>query len=810
MRDSIDRSQALRSSAQNPNPTTTMCAKSPIRIYAIRPGIVLLVVTLLAMSSMKISAQTQTAEPNSQSATDEEEVIKLQPFSVEAKADASGYGVTSASSLTRTNTPLRDIPQTINIASEKLINELAAESLGEALILIPGVNPRGGGPDQFAIRFIDTFSSFKNNFRLSVESAGGYRRDMSNISRVEVIKGLGSTATGRGEAGGVINIVTKKPQAKKETSVKFTTGSWGYYKVEFDTTGAVSDDGKVLYRAIAARTGGETYLDNARYDSWAFFPSLEYRFSDETSVLIEGSMQTGETPTSQFFEIQDERQYFVRLPDGGYIRNFPEEGALQVVKVMDSQTPQIAEFVKPDAQVYDLTTSLTHRFSDWFTTRQALLLFKANVDDEDTRLRGFGGYIFDPNDPLGPPIDWTMAMRFDQERTETELVSLQGDFLFEYSLGRHIKNQTLLGYEYTKRDIYNYTTRAQSGGIFRIIDNKNSLNVGNVTKADLPTPSVRSHADRSITEKAFFVQHTTKLFDERLLLTGAWRFDDQKEDLNNLRNNTLTKLRPESTDGTWRAGVSFRAKPWLTVFGVHAEQANPTQTVFRYPDGNNGVTSRDPNELISSNRTFELEEVGIKAELAGGKYTFNLTYYDITMNSDIRSVNFRTNPNDELDPLYNWRENVIDPSQTSSGYEIELTGAPTERFSFYAGAAFPKSSADTVQADRTIATRRLRGHTDTSLSFIGNYLVGWVRNWSVYGQMAMGYTDDVILNPENRFLQASSFRWDIGVRVQRTINGRNWEAQARVENVLDERITTGTANSGSLPRRFSFYIKHTF
>ncbi|MCP5530451.1 MAG: TonB-dependent receptor plug domain-containing protein [Opitutaceae bacterium] len=739
-----------------------------------------------------------------------EDVVKLEPFSVEAAVDASGYGVTSASSLTRTNTPLRDIPQTINIATDKMISELAAESLGEALILLPGVNPRGGGPDQFSIRFIDTFSSFRNNFRLSVGEAGGYRRDLSNVARVEVIKGLGSTATGRGEAGGVINVVTKKPQAKKENSVKFTMGSWGYYKVEADSTGAISDDGKIRYRAIAAYTGGETYLDNASYDVWAFYPSLEFLLGENTNLLLEGSLQTGRTPTTQFFEIQDERQYFVRLPDNSYIRNFPQDGALQIVKVLDQQTPQIADFVKPDAQVYDLTTTLTHRFSDWFSTRQALLLYKADVDEDDSRLRGFGSYIFDPNDPLGPPIDWTMAMRYDKVHTETELVSLQGDFLFDYSFGDFVNNQTLVGYEYTTRDQFKYSTRSQTGGIFRILDNANSLNVSNVTEADLPPPSVREHTDRSVTEWAYFVQHTSKFFNDRVLLTGAWRYDGQKEDLTDLRSNTLTKLRPEDTDGTWRLGASVKVRKGITVFGVHAEQANPTETVFRYPDGTFGVPGRDPNELISSNRTFELDEVGIKAELANGRYTFNLTHYNITLNSGIRSVNFRLNPNDELDPLYNYRENVIDPSQTSSGYEIELMGAPSDRFSFYASAALPKSSSDTVQADGSLAKRKLRGHTDVALSFLGNYLVGQFKKWDVYGQTAMGYTDDVILNPENRFLQSGSFRWDLGIRVQRVINGRTWEAQARVENVLDQRITTGTANSGSAPRRFSFYVRTIF
>ena len=98
--------------------------------------------------------------------------------------------------------------------------------------------------------------------------------------------------------------------------------------------------------------------------------------------------------------------------------------------------------------------------------------------------------------------------------------------------------------------------------------------------------------------------------------------------------------------------------------------------------------------------------------------------------------------------------------------------------------------------------RRQRGDTPVRLNFMGNYLAYRNSQWTAYVQNAFGYTDDVVLNPDNIVLQSSSFRWDVGVRVLRRTEGGSWDAQFRVQNVLDDRIITGTANSGTAPRRF--------
>jgi outer membrane receptor for monomeric catechols len=474
--------------------------------------------------------------------------------------------------------------------------------------------------------------------------------------------------------------------------------------------------------------------------------------------------------------------------------------------MLPQSQPQTAAWVHPDAQDYEVMTQLNHKFSDWFSTRQGLIWVKTEVDRDLTRLRGFGSYIFDPANPLGPPIDWTMALRHDTTERDTEFVSYQGDFLLEYDFAR-MSHQTLLGYEFTKRDIFDRFSRANTGGIWRILDNSAFLNL---QRSGMPAQAVVTSETRDVEETSYYLQHTAKALNDRLQITGGWRYDRIKEDIHNLRNNTFTASRPEPTDKTWRVGAGYRVFPWATLFAVHAEQQDPTRNVLRFPEGTFGVAGRDPNERISAARTVELDEIGLKSELFGGKYTFNVSYYKIREGSDIRSVNFRTNRNDELSPLFNWRENVVDPSATAEGVEVEFSGAPTDRLTFYASAAFAHTAIFAVQSDQSVVKRRQRGDTPVRLNLLANYLAHRRGDWAVYLQNAFGYTDDVVLNPDNIVLQSGSFRWDVGVRVLRRLKRGSWDAQFRVQNVLDQRVVTGTANSGTSPRRMVLSLERRF
>lgn len=744
----------------------------------------------------------------------DESVITLSPFSVEAKEDKSGYGVTSATSVTRLNTPLREIPQTINIVTEKFIKELAAPTLGEAVAFMPNVTNRTGAPDRFQVRSIDTFSSFRNGFRYNTGDSMNFVKDLSNVERIEIIKGLGSATTGRGEAGGVINLITKKPQVRSATSIKGLVDQFGYYKTELDTTGAANRKETVLYRFIAAYAGGDIYAPNEKYNTISFYPSVELRLSDRTNLLIEGSLQSGQTPGAEFFEVNDGRIDFRRDANGVIVAPvLPPINSLTIVRNVSLRHLQTLPWIKPDAQDYELMASLNHKFSSWFSTRQALLYVKTEVDREFTRLRGQisgePGWVFAPSDTAKlHPIDFLYAWRYTMQEADRKILSYQGDYLFEVET-RGIKNQTLLGMEHTSRKVLSRNSQYDSGskGV-RVIDQTDYLKI---KRSDVPTPTVQAYTHDDTTETSFYVQHTVKVLRDKLQLLGGWRYDKIEQDILNLRNNQLTKSRPTPTDKTWRIGTTYEILPKINLYAVHAEQQDPLQTVLRFPSGTGGVAGRDPNELISAARTVELDELGLKSELFDGRVTFNLTWYDISEGSNLRTHNFRTSSTDQQDPRYNWTETVIDPNGISRGWEIEIVGAPTDRLSLYGSASFPTNETlQAIQGNGLVTTSFRRGHSDARLNFAGNYLTLSKQGYKVYAQTAFGWVDDVVLNPDNRILQKGSLRWDMGVRVVRGTDSGGWEAQIRVQNVLDQRIVTGTGNAGTSPRRWSFSLERRF
>ena len=776
-------------------------------LSGIRPDRIALTLLFISLTALSSTAQVATDPVKA------DEEITLDPFSVTAKADASGYGVTSATTITRLNTPLRDIPQTINIVSSAFMKELAAPSVGEAVAFMPNVTIRAGAPDRLQVRSIDVYSQFRNGFRYSTGDTLNFVKDLSNIDRIEIIKGLGSATTGRGEAGGVVNLITKKPSDKEASSIRFLVDNYSYNQTQFDTTGPLNKKGSVLYRAIAAYTGGEIYSPNERYNSFSFYPSLDFRFSDSTDLLIEGALQSGRTPAATFYEINDFRKQFKRNPDGSIVSNLPPVGALVVNPTASLRQPQSLPWLKPDAEIYQLTTTLNHKFTDWVSTRQALLLYKGSVDREYIRLSGQmsgeNGWIFAPGDIKKlSPIDEVYQFQFETEEGNLDFASYQGDFLFDFMTGP-LKHQTLIGYEFTRRSIFARDSRAQDNRGVRVFDNSYFLSL---KRSDMLPQSVRSWTTRDVTENSYYIQHSIKMWHDRLEFLGGWRYDKIEEDITDVRNNTFTKSRPEPTDATYRVGASFRVFPWLSAFAVHASQKDPTEVELRYPAGTDGVPSRNPAEQVSADRTVELNEAGIKSELLDGKLTFNLSYYRILEGSNMRTFNFHTNPQDNLDPLYNWTENVVDPSGISEGYEIEVMGAPTKRLSLYASASFPTNETlSAVQADGTYLTSFRRGHSDARLNFAGNYLVKENARWRYYALTALGYTDAVVLNPDNRFLQPGSLRWDLGVRVVHFLAQKSdWEAQFRVQNVLDQKIITGTGNSATSPRRWTLSVERHF
>lgn len=195
----------------------------------------------------------------------------------------TGY---NASETTAAKIPaeLRDIPQTVDVVPEALLRDQRALSIQDALKNVPGVGlSHGDGQrDQVTIR---GFSAISDQFVDGFRDDALYFRDLSNIERIEVIKGPAAVLYGRGSSGGLINRVTRKP-GENVAALALTAGSWDTKRGEIDF-GRVVDDGKVAFRLTGALERSGSFRQYQFLDREALAPSLLLRPGPQTEVLLQ-------------------------------------------------------------------------------------------------------------------------------------------------------------------------------------------------------------------------------------------------------------------------------------------------------------------------------------------------------------------------------------------------------------------------------------------------------------------------------------------------------------------------------------------
>lgn len=132
---------------------------------------------------------------------------------VRVQGAQEGFRTESTGTATRTETPLRDIPQFINTVPQEVIRSQGATSLGDALRNVPGISYAApeGGTQANNVYYLRGFPAGGDLFLDGVRDIGEYNRDLFSIDQVEVLKGPSSLMFGRGSTGGIIHQVSKTP-----------------------------------------------------------------------------------------------------------------------------------------------------------------------------------------------------------------------------------------------------------------------------------------------------------------------------------------------------------------------------------------------------------------------------------------------------------------------------------------------------------------------------------------------------------------------------------------------------------------------
>lgn len=211
-----------------------------------------------------------------------------EPIELVVRGQQDGYRVPDASTATKTDTPLRDIPQAIEVVPQQVIRDQQANRLVDVLKNVPGVVQGGTSPrtfsDSFLIRGFTVQDVLKDGLIDRTLFSVGY--DPVTVDRIEVLKGPGSVLFGQGELGGIVNVVTKKPLREPYYFLEGSAGSFNSYRGAIDLSGPVNADKTVLYRlGVAARTT-ESFVDFYQQQRYDVAPSLTWQINDRAKITF--------------------------------------------------------------------------------------------------------------------------------------------------------------------------------------------------------------------------------------------------------------------------------------------------------------------------------------------------------------------------------------------------------------------------------------------------------------------------------------------------------------------------------------------
>ena len=250
-------------------------------------------VLALCMGSAAYAADsttgTQASAGESREDKDSTKSWAIDTIVVTAKRD--GYVLQDGSSATRTNTPLINVPQSVQVLNKSLIADQDRRTLADALVNVSGVVPTK--PEESAIAqplirgfpgeiYLDGMPAFGVNALADPTSLTG-------VERIEVVKGPTSTVYGGGAGaplGGLINVVSVRPEAKADGYVAFRAGS-------FSTLNPYADLNLPLGDRVAARITGEyqrneSWIDQVNGERWSVQPSVSFQLDPETELLLRG------------------------------------------------------------------------------------------------------------------------------------------------------------------------------------------------------------------------------------------------------------------------------------------------------------------------------------------------------------------------------------------------------------------------------------------------------------------------------------------------------------------------------------------
>ena len=332
---------------------------------------------------------------------DKEAVLKA--VTVKDKVDAetatgpvAGYIAKRSATATKTDTSLLETPQSVTVVTADQIVDLGAMNVQDALNYAAGVRSDAYGLDSRAdaarvrgsepVEYLDGLRQSFNYYTSTI------RNEPYMLERIEVLRGPAAMLYGQGSTAGVVNLVSKRPQAEARGEVGVKLGSHDLKQIQTDVTGPLTEDGTWLYRVIALVRDADTQVDHVRDDRRLLAPSLTWQPSDATSLTLQLRWQEDKSgSTAQFLPWEG---YLVRNPNG---------------RIPTSRFIGEPDFDRYDTERLSMGWVFEHHFNDQWALHHTARYIHNNVDYRSLYADSFanaGDSYIDPQRRMIGRIAW--------------------------------------------------------------------------------------------------------------------------------------------------------------------------------------------------------------------------------------------------------------------------------------------------------------------------------------------------------------------------------------------------------------------
>lgn len=471
---------------------------------------------------------------------DQQAVTNLPTISVKADKESSlKQEVGQASSATKGLMQLKDVPQIVNVVPKQVLREQTVTSMQGALQNVAGLSfsVGDGQRDQVMIR---GFSAITDNYVDGIRDDALYFRDMSNVERIEVLKGPASVLYGRGSAGGLVNKINKKPIDQSLREVSLIGSTTGQRRAEVDVNEKVAENVKV--RLTGAVEDSDGYRDQAFLKRQAVAPSVQWDITDKTKLLLQADYLHDNRLADQGFPTDP--------ITGKPVKTNPKTfyGALNGKEVGDV-----------DTEISSQTISLDHKFNDNFKYHGAVRHYNYSLDCQ---------YSVDSHQKL--PADQIQLTQNKRLRNE-DGVYVQQELSAVFNTG-FLKHSTLIGAEYSKqhKDELVWSKARQITNIFNPqLENWAPLD----TNVDADTNNTNTFENYGV-----YLQDLMTVTDQLKVLVGL-RYDNLSQDRDDKTSKNLDLNRTDNTYSP-RIGVVYQPVNNISLYTSYNRSFQPLADSF--------------------------------------------------------------------------------------------------------------------------------------------------------------------------------------------------------------------------------------